>query len=56
MKNLILKLLLKIIRRVKGSLKVVILGRSSIQARVYRAKEDKWSDKIILNNKPKVKI
>ncbi|MCF7819887.1 MAG: hypothetical protein K9M44_00245 [Candidatus Pacebacteria bacterium] len=56
MKNLILKLLLKIIRGIKGGLKVVILGRSSIQARVYRAKEGKWSNKVILNNKPKVKI
>ena len=56
MRNLILKLLLKIIRGIKGGLKVVIWGRSSIQARVYRTRDEKWSNKVILNNKPKVKI
>ncbi len=56
MKNYILKVLLKIVRKLSGGLKVSILGRSVIKARVYRASTGKWSDKIILNNKPKIKL
>jgi hypothetical protein len=56
MKNYILKVLLKIIRKLRGGLSVVVFGRSAIKARVYRAKTGKWSDKIILNNKPKIKL
>ncbi len=55
-KNKILRILLQIIRRLKGDLKIIINGRSIIKARVYRVSTGKWSDKIILNNKPKIKL
>jgi hypothetical protein len=56
MKNIILKLILKIIRSLIDGMNIVIAGRSSVMARVYRAKNDKWSEKIILDNKPRIKF
>lgn len=50
-KDKILKILLRIIQSVNGGLRIVIANRAIVKARVCR--NGKWSEKIILNKKPK---
>jgi len=50
-KDKILKILLCIMQGVNGGLRIVIANRATMKARVYR--NGRWSEKIILNKKPK---